>query len=94
MDEQGDPDVDEIDDQSCAYKHGPHFFDLEAPVLAEFVVERRSDVLEWDYLLFGEPSYRDLEDRDAAVAKERESYYQISKRNLQIDRVECDEEAQ
>lgn len=94
MKDQSDPYVDHVDRQCADDEHCPYLADVEAAVLAEFVVQRRRDVLEGDDLLFGKPSDGDLEDRDAAVTEERKSDDEISERYLQIDSVISDEETQ
>ena len=94
MKDQSDPDINNVYCKSAEHEYGPYLADVETAVLAELVVKRCRDVLEGDDLLFGKPSDRDLEDRDAAVTDERKSYDKISKRDLKVDRVVSDEESQ
>jgi len=56
-------------------------------------VKRSSYIFEEDYLLLSKSSDSDLKDRDTAVSKERESHDKVCKRDLQIDRIESNEEA-
>ena len=56
-------------------------------------MKRSCDVLEEDDLLLGKSSYRDLNNGDTAVAKERKSYDEVEERNPAVDQEECDEEA-
>ena len=93
MNDKRDPDIYEIDYQSGNNERCPNLFDVEAAVLAQLVVKGRRDVLEGNDLLLCESSDRDLEDRDASVADERKAYDEICERDLEIDRVEGDEEA-
>ena len=74
MKEKRDPDIDEIYHQSSDNERCPDLADVEAAVLAQFVMKGRRDVLEGDDLLLCESSDSDLEDRDAAVTDEGETY--------------------
>ena len=94
MKDQCDPDIYCVQDERADNEHGPNLLNFESAVLAEFVMKGSGDVLERDYLFLGKSSYGDLKDRDAAVTDERKTDYEISKRDLEIDSVEGDEEAQ
>ena len=94
MNRQCNPNIDKIENESAQYEHCPDFAYLESAVLAEFVVKRSRDVLERDYLFLGKSSYCDLEDGDTAVTDERKTDDEISKWNLEVDRVEGNEESQ
>lgn len=93
MNDNRDTDVYDVKDESGAYKYCPDFLNFEAAVLAQLVVKGSRDVLERDYLLLRKSSDSDLEDRDAAVTDERETYDEISEGDLEIDGVEGNEKA-
>ena len=85
--------IEEVDHACCEDKNEPDALDAELSVLTKFVVKRSCDVLEEDDLLLCKSSDSDLNDRYAAVAKERKSYDEVEERYSAVDQEECDKEA-
>ncbi len=85
-------DIDNIDYQCRYCESPPDLGNTEPAVLFELLVKRSSYIFEENYLFLSKSSYGYLKNGDTAVSKEGEADDKISKRDLQIDRVEGDEE--
>ena len=85
-------DIQYIDDGSRDHDSPPDLWNTETAILFELLVKRSSYIFEEDYLLLCKSSYCYLKDRYTTVSKERKSDDKISKRHLQVDGIESNEE--